>query len=262
MDTRLLLLDAGNTRLKWAVVDSARVHANPAEAGLSDTAAWLAQGAAAYHELATLTEHWQQWGSLTACYGVRVANDASILVVQQQLSLIKLEVHWISARERAGGVLNTYLPPQSLGADRWAALLAARHRTAGDALVVSAGTALTIDALDANGHFLGGMILPGLHRMRYALEQDTAQLGMQHGKVQDFPNTTANAVESGLISACTGAIATIRANLEKQSGTSPRIFLTGGDGASLRFFLPTGVTMVPALVLEGVYYLSLEEQSR
>lgn len=262
MDKRRLLLDAGNTRLKWAVVDAARMPAHPAEAGLSDLSAWLGQGAVAYHELASLTEHWQQWGSLTACYGVRVANDASISSVQQLLSSIKLEVRWMGARERAGGVHNTYLPPHSLGADRWAALLAVRQRTADNALVVSAGTALTIDALDANGDFLGGLILPGLQRMRHALGHDTAQIGMQYGKLQDFPNTTADAVESGLISACTGAIATMQRHLEKKSGRPPRVFLTGGDGASLRFFLPAGVTMVPALVLEGVYYLSREEQAQ
>ena len=262
MDTRILLLDAGNTRLKWAVVDFARAPSHPAEAGLSDSAAWLGQGAAAYHELASLTEQWQQWGSLTACYGVRVANDASVSSVQQLLSSIKLEVRWMGACLRAAGVHNTYQPPHSLGADRWAALLAVRQRTADNAVVVSAGTALAVDALDASGDFLGGLILPGLHRMRYALEQDTAQIGMQYGKFQDFPNTTADAVESGLISACTGAIATMQANLEKKSGSPPRVFLTGGDGDSLRFFLPAGVTMVPALVLEGAYYLSREEQAQ
>ena len=261
MDKRQLLLDAGNTRLKWAVVDATHVHAHPADADLSGSAAWLGQGAIGYDALASIAEQWQQWG-LTACYGVRVANDASISIVQQLLTPIELEVRWMGARERAGGVHNAYLPPHSLGADRLAALVAVRKRTADNALVISAGTALTIDALDASGHFLGGMILPGLHRMRYALEQDTAQIGRQYGKFEDFPINTADAVESGLISACTGAIATMQANLEKKCGSPPRIFLTGGDGASLRFFLPDGVTMVPALVLEGVYYLSREEQAQ
>lgn len=262
MSNRLLLLDAGNTRLKWAVVDAAHVSADPSKTGLSDSAAWLGQGAAEYHELAPMAEHWQHWGNLTACYGVRVANDASITRVQHMLTSLGLEVRWIIAREHACGVHNAYLPPQSLGADRWAALLAVHQRTTESALVISAGTALTVDALDASGHFLGGMILPGLHRMRYALGHDTAQIGMQYGKLQAFPNTTADAVESGLISACTGTIATMQANLEKRSGNTPRIYLTGGDGASLRFFLPTGVTILPALVLEGVYYLSREEQAQ
>ena len=262
MRTQVLLLDAGNTRLKWAVVDLARASAKPAEVGLSESDAWLGQGATAYHELAPWVEHWQQWGTLSACYGVRVAHDASILTLQRALAPLGLEIRWLSAGERAGGVHNTYLPPQSLGADRWAALVAVRQRTAESAVVVSAGTALTVDALDAGGDFLGGMILPGLQMMRHALGQDTANIGMQYGKLQAFPNTTADAVESGLISACTGAIATMQANLEKKSGSAPRIFLTGGDGASLRFFLPAGLTIVPGLVLEGVYYLSLEEQAQ
>lgn len=262
MSTQVLLLDAGNTRLKWAVVDLARASAKPAEVGLPASAAWLGQGATAYHELAPWVEHWQQWGTLSACYGVRVAHDAAISSVQQILTPIGLEIHWMRPRARAGGVRNAYLPPQSLGADRWAALVAVRQRTTDSALIVSAGTALTIDALDANGDFLGGMILPGLQMMRHALGHDTANIGMQYGKLQAFPNTTADAVESGLISACIGAIATMQANLEKKSGSAPRLFLTGGDGASLQFFLPAGLTMVPALVLEGVYYLSLEEQAQ
>lgn len=258
----ILLLDAGNTRLKWAVVDSARAQTKPPEAGLSDSAAWLGQGAADYRELMPLLERWQQWGSLSRCYGVRVASEASIASVQLLLSSINLEVHWMGARQRAGGVHNAYQPPHSLGADRWAALLAVRQRTTDNALVVSAGTALTIDALDASGHFLGGLILPGLHRMRYALEHDTAQIGMQYGKYENFPTNTADAVESGLISACTGAINTMRTHLEKKCGNPPRIYLTGGEGASLRFFLPADLTLVPALVLEGVYYLSQEEQAQ
>lgn len=260
MSTRALLLDAGNTRLKWAVLDLACIEAHQTEAALADSAAWLGQGAASYDELVPLIAHWQQWGKLDTCYGVRVASDASIASVQQALAALNLEVNWLRVRERAGGVHNGYIPPQSLGADRWAALLAVRRRTAECALVISAGTALTIDALDASGDFLGGMILPGLHSMRHALGHDTAQVGMQYGKLQAFPTTTADAVESGLIAACTGAITTVQAHLEKKSGSAPRLFLTGGDSASLRFFLPDGVTMVPGLVLEGVYYLSLEER--
>lgn len=260
MSTRILLLDAGNTRLKWAVLDLAHVDAHQAEAGLSGSAAWLGQGAADYPELAMLISHWQQWGKLSTCYGVRVGHDVSISHVQHALTPIHLEVNWLSACARAGGVSNNYRPPESLGADRWAALLAVRQRTVECALVISAGTALTIDALDASGDFLGGMIMPGLQRMRHALDDDTAHVGMQFGKLQDFPTTTADAVESGLISACTGAIAMMQTHLEKKCGRPPRIFLTGGEAASLRFFLPEGLTMVPGLVLEGVYYLSREER--
>ena len=257
MSTHVLLLDAGNTRLKWAVLDSAQ--AQPGDAlALSESTCWLGQGAASYDELASLPALWQQWGYLATCVGVSVANEAIISAIEHRLNQLGLSATWLAASARAGGVQNGYLPAESLGADRWAALIAARQRTHESALVISAGTALTIDALDATGHFLGGMILPGRQMMRHALAHTTAQVGMQNGKVQTFPTTTADAVETGLITACTGAIATLRADLETTSASPPRMFLTGGDGASLRFFLPTGVTMVPGLVLEGVYYLSLE----
>ena len=257
MSTHLLLLDAGNTRLKWAVLDCTQPQSGDAVA-ISESSCWLGQGAASYDELASLPALWQQWGGLATCVGVSVASKAIISVVEHHLTQLGLKATWLATTTHAGGVRNGYLPPESLGADRWAALLAARQRTNESALVVSAGTALTIDALDATGHFLGGMILPGLQMMRQALAHTTAQVGMQNGKVQTFPTTTADAVETGLITACTGAIATLRAHLETNSANPPQVFLTGGDGASLRFFLPTGVTMVPGLVLEGVYYLSVE----
>lgn len=261
MSTRVLILDAGNTRLKWAVLDIERLNALPAQVALSDSPAWLGQGATAYDDLVTLATDWQQWGELNTCYGVRVANKDAISRVQALLAPLDLAVNWLQVGERAGGVRNGYVPAKSLGADRWAALLAARHRTTDCALVISAGTALTIDALDTHGDFLGGLILPGLYSMRQALGLDTAQVGVQYGKLQTFPTNTADAVESGLISACLGAITTMQAHLENKTGKVPRLFLTGGDGASLRFFLPDGITMVPGLVLEGVYYLSLEERT-
>lgn len=260
MSERVLLLDAGNTRLKWAVVDCGRIKADTA--GLSKSEAWLSQGAATYDALGDLTKQWRQYGDLTACYGVSVAGEAARSRVEELINELALGVQRLHASASACGVLNTYQPPQSLGADRWAALIAVRQRTTANALVVSAGTALTIDALDARGHFVGGMILPGLHGMRYALAHTTAQLGIQHGRFQEFPNTTADAVESGVISACSGAIASMYARLEKKSATSPRIFLTGGDATILRSHLPADTTEVPALVLEGVYWLAREAHAQ
>ncbi len=264
MSTRLLLLDAGNTRLKWAVLDtvmnSSKPHQSGAtEPGLSSSFPWLGQGAAAYDDLAALLALWQKWGVLSACYGVNVAGDATDALLSNALAKLELNPVWLNANLHACGVQNLYRPPESLGADRWAALLAVRQRTHEAALIVSAGSALTVDAMDAEGQFLGGIIVPGLHMMRQALARSTAQIGIQLGEVQEFPNTTADAVETGLITACTGAIETLRSRLEKITGILPRLFLTGGDAAMLETFLPPDFVIIPGLVLEGVYYLSVEE---
>lgn len=261
MSARVLLLDAGNTRLKWAVLDDVP---NPSHVRLPVCIAtspdWLDYGAAVYEQLADLPAHWQQWGAFTACYAVNVAGEAVGITVQQLVAHMGLQTIWLKANARACGVLNGYTQPASLGADRWAALVAVRQRTGEAALVVSAGSALTVDALNSSGRFLGGLIVPGLHMMRTALADSTAQVGTRYGKVVHFPNTTADAVESGLIAAIIGAIDTMHSRLATINPASPRIFATGGDADILQPYLPPGSILIPRLVLEGVYYLSREDR--
>lgn len=265
MTARILLLDAGNSRLKWGVLDEAlnQSLALPSANGHADAAAplnWLDHGAANYDHLADLPARWQQGGAFAACYAVNVAGDAVGTRVQQLVAHMGLQPIWLKASARACGVHNGYTPTSSLGADRWAALIAVRQRTTDAALVVSAGSALTVDALNSAGQFLGGLIVPGLHLMRTALANSTAQVGTQYGKVSSFPNTTADAVESGLIAAIIGAIETMHKRLDALGTTSTHIFVTGGDVATLKPYLPPGSILIPGLVLEGVYHLSREDQ--
>lgn len=261
MTLRILLLDAGNTWLKWAVLDTQRVGKREAASdALSEPFHWHSQGVLDYDALLSLPALCQQAGALSACYGVNVAGEGVAVSIQQALALAGVAPMWLRASVAGGGVTNGYCPPESLGADRWAALLAAQRRTTGAALLVSAGSALTVDALSANGQFLGGIILPGLHMMRQALADSTAQVGLQHGKVCAWPNTTADAVETGLIAACTGAIETFYARVEKTAETPPQVLLTGGDAPRIAPFLSLNARIIPGLVLEGVYYLSQEGQ--
>lgn len=243
MSTRVLLLDAGNTRLKWAVVEQ------------EATESWLDQGAAYYDALDELPAQWQQWGALSACHGVNVAGENMRTAIQPLLESIALKPQWIQATTAACGVKNHYQTPTRLGADRWASLIGARQRTLDACLVVSAGTALTIDALTADGQFVGGVIIPGLHMMRHALARSTAHVGEQFGKVRDFPDNTADAVETGLILAMVGAIEKMKLRLE-QGGSPAHCLLTGGDAATLQTALPFPAEVASNLVLEGVYHLA------
>lgn len=258
MTTRLLILDAGNTRLKWAVLDTGLV--SKSVGNFSTPLPWLCQGALDYDALANLLALCQQTGMPDACYGVNVARAAVAVSIQQALAHAGITPLWLNATIAAGGITNGYRPPESLGADRWAALCAARQRTPEAALVVSAGTALTVDALSAEGQFLGGIILPGMQLMRHALANATAQVGIQNGAVQTWPNSTADAVETGLMSACTGAIETLYSRLQTEAGAKPQILLTGGDAPHIAPLLSVNARIIPGLVLEGVYYLSQEKQ--
>ena len=114
-------------------------------------------------------------------------------------------------RRTRPGLVNGYDHPSRLGADRWVALAGARSRVlaahqARPALVVMVGTAVTVDALDADGRFLGGLILPGFGVMLRALEMGTAGLKVPTGEVVDFPTNTSDALMSGGANAIAGAI--------------------------------------------------------
>ena len=121
--------------------------------------------------------------------GVNVAGEAARVRVEAQLARWRVTPEWLTASAAACGVTNRYARPAQLGADRWASLVAAwRRSTATDlfppaCVVVNAGTAVTIDALDADGVFRGGLILPGMRLMLQALAENTAGLKIRAGRV-------------------------------------------------------------------------------
>src|SRR5438552_6180760 len=158
----LLLLDIGNSRLKWALV-----RANQ----------WIAHGAVAKQDIGTLAlTQWQSLPRPQYALGVNVAGEPVRVRVEAQLARWRVQPYWLVATEQECGVRNGYEKPTQLGSDRWVGLIAAWQRTRAPCLVVNAGTALTIDVLDAEseeGVFRGGIIVPGLRIMRQALADHT-----------------------------------------------------------------------------------------
>lgn len=234
-----LLIDAGNTRVKWAL--------------LSGQSTWLAQGAAAYAALGELP---RAAAPDTQVFVASVASAEQETRLLDALRCTRETVHWLKSTPAAGGVVNGYDAPAQLGVDRWLGLVAARQRTAGAALVVSAGTALVVDALDAGGRFLGGTIQPGLALMRRALEQGLAHLPATRGRLVEFPRNTADAVESGTVRALCASIEQGHARLCTHAAGPVSCLLTGGDAPALMPLLSLPCQHVPALVLEGMDVLT------
>ena len=238
-----LLLDAGNTRLKWAVVDSGH---------------WQAQGSGLYDDLSGLALLLQ---NKMRCHIASVARTSHTDALVALLAQHEIVPQWLETTSRFAGVENTYANPQQLGVDRWMALLAARQRTESAVMIVSVGTAMTVDALSAEGHFIGGLIVPGMRLMQHALQHGTAQIaGAEGGQVQAFPNSTADAVQSGIISALSGAIQTQYAHLAQAAKMQPRCFLTGGDAERVMPYLDIPFEFVPNLVLEGMERVTRESE--
>ncbi|MGH8664696.1 MAG: type III pantothenate kinase [Burkholderiales bacterium] len=240
----ILTLDAGNTRIKW---------------GLRHDGAWEGVGALPVAEAGTLAE---ALGCSHRPERILVANVAGAAVqaaIERASAQFGCLPEFIQACAQQCGVRSSYDDPAQLGADRWAALIAARRLFGGPCLAVNAGTALTVDALSDEGVFLGGIIAPGIELMRRALDAYTAGLRMQPGEVRFFPANTGDAIMSGAAHAAAGATERM-ASFMQANGQSPvRVVLGGGAAPVLRPLLATLDTVeVDHLVLEGLAAIAEE----
>jgi type III pantothenate kinase len=248
-----LAIDIGNTRLKWAQ------YASPQPgAGL------LAHGAVFLETIDELAEGaWRQITPPTSMLGCNVAGDAIRRRVEEQLELWDVTPRWVVPTARDAGVTNGYDHPARLGADRWVALIGARAHLRARApegasrpvLVVMIGTAVTVDALDVHGHFLGGIILPGHGIMLRALESGTAGLRVPTGEVRPFPSNTSDALTSGGTYAITGAIERMHRHLAARCGQRPATLITGGAGWKVAPFLDVEHELVESLIFDGLLAL-------
>lgn len=234
MSYRRLLIDAGNTRLKWVVAEDDR---------------WLTQGFGDYANWSALKA---ELTSDTPCFIASVAGTTQEQRLAELLDTLGVSATWLTAAAEFAGVKNAYLNPTQLGVDRWMGLIAARERSCDPVLVVSAGTAMTVDALTADGVFLGGVIVAGASLMRQSLLQGTARITEASGHWQAFPRATADAVHSGIVAALCGAVQQQHARLAAVSSRVPKCLLTGGDAEMLLPHLAVAAEHVPALVLEGI----------
>ena len=245
-----LALDVGNTRLKWAQYDSP-----------TSGARLLAQGAVFLENIDKLADEesgdWRAIAAPSKILGCIVAGDAIKRRVVEQLELWDVAPHWVIASPQEAGMTNGYDHPARLGADRWVAMIGARHRllargTAVPCIVVMVGTAVTVEAIDASGRFLGGIILPGHGIMLRALESGTAGLHVPTGEVCDFPTNTSDALTSGGTFAIAGAVQRMADNLQRQCGQTPVCIMTGGAGWKMAPSMSVPVELVESLIFDGL----------
>lgn len=237
-----LVLDLGNSRCKWALAD-----VEPA--GLTQG------GALAYGEdfAQALDNSFSALPRPQHVAAVCVAASGHLQTLAQWVrSHWGLELQSIVTRAAQLGVTNAYRDPTSLGADRWAALVAARARLPGAACVVDCGTALTIDALDRNGVYRGGVILPGLALMRAALLRTQGVRVVVGEAGSALAQSTAEGVAAGALLGLAGAIDRILDEQAVLLDATPQVLITGGDAQPLLALLRHVVQHTPDLVLEGV----------
>lgn len=249
-----LAIDIGNTRLKWALFDAPRPGAQ-----------LLGQGAEFLEQIETLAEGpWAALPEPRQMLGCTVAHDAVKRRAEAQMEeLWDLSAQWVYASAGEAGLVNGYDHPARLGADRWVAMVGARQRLlargpAAPMVVVMIGTAVTVEAVDASGRFLGGIILPGHGIMLRALESGTAGLHVPTGEVRTFPTNTSDALTSGGTYAIAGAVERMIQHVRKHCAAEPACFMTGGAGWKMAPHMSVQFELVEGLIFDGLLAIAQE----
>ena len=265
----VLLVDIGNSRIKWRMADLAQAW--------SDGATRHRTGVVSHAERGTLAAQWQALApsEIAAAHLANVADDSLVDAVGDAIRAVwgEVVIHNLVSRASQCGVVNGYSDPAQLGADRWALLIGAHARFPRQTLVIaSLGTATTIallifvDAFDgACARFEGGLILPGIDAMRRSLARDTARLPLADGRVVAFADNTDDAIASGIMAAQAGAIgramrdANLRFNQTGDASRTVRCILTGGAAGLVAPHLGFEVGIENDLVLQGLFCVAGDE---
>lgn len=223
-----LELDAGNTRIKWRLSD----HRGRFDGGL---------------DLKSAIELSPSWLGLVEEVWVSSVHDAHNQWIEDQFP----QARFACSQVAHAGLSNSYEDPHKMGVDRWLAMLSAWDKNP-DAvnIVVDAGTAITLDIVDAFGRHVGGYICPGFHMMKSNLLASTnkvqAQSQWQIGRAPG--QSTQQCVDHGIqdMVACW---------VEHHRAMQPvaKIWMTGGNAEALGSLLTEHVELVPDLVLDGLY---------
>jgi type III pantothenate kinase len=258
--TDSLLFDAGNSRIKWALVRDGRLGR---------------QQACALGEFARFTDWLRRAPVVERVVGVNVAGPRFDEQLRAALrTAARPTPEFVVSSVQAAGVQNGYARPLQLGADRWAALVAAWHRAGCYRTVCAAsiGTALTLDLVDQDGYHRGGLIAPGPALMLDGLLGRTADIAPRaasgaagprrrprsaaHQLVPPLAAATQAAIEEGCLAAAAGFIDRTINQITRRLGVRPVLFVTGGASAAVVERLRSACKPCEDLVLRGVAVLA------
>ncbi|MBN2700026.1 MAG: type III pantothenate kinase [Methylothermaceae bacterium] len=243
-----LLVDCGNSRLKWGLLRADEI--------VSGVSLRSSNGI-------TESDLNGIWADLNTPRQVWIANVAGQMVADRlnawSRTHWRITPHFVRPLAEGYGVVNGYRYPETLGVDRWLAMIAVRHRYTLPACIVDCGTALTLDVLDQTGRHRGGLICPGLALMAETLMQDTAGVrfetpaGGERGS--GLADHTGAAVYRGVRQAALGLIERTYDRYIQAEGPLSLV-MTGGDAAELAPSLSVPLHLAPDLVLQGLAVVS------
>jgi len=251
-----LLIDIGNQRLKWLAKDTG--------------GSICGRGAIHHHAVSFEVEMKTQFEKLSKPDSVWVVNVSQQGITDKVVRYVQdkwaVSANHIRSVREAAGVINGYARPIQLGADRWAAMIAARKlvKPILGVIVIDAGTAVTVDYVDSKGCFKGGVIFPGFGTMKKALNAHTEKITISpvtNGERQsiDMLNVdtrwaVVNGANLAVVSAIDGGIL----RLTKRIGERVKALITGGDAGWVMAMSAHRLRLEEDLVLQGVDTIAQE----
>ena len=247
----MLLVDIGNSRVKWATFDRGQL-------GVQSAAAWSAW----------TMDDWRR--ALFQAPGIddvlvaSVAGEASAALLNEAARIeTGKPAAFVATSREAGGVRNAYPEPRLLGVDRWLAAIAAHRLAHGACCVADIGTAATLDGVASDGQHLGGFIVPGPELMMRSLWRGTSDLashtatsGAAAGAM--FADNTRDAIERGCRLAVAAMVDRAVVEMTRRLGSTPELFLTGGGAGGIGALVEAPARHVPDLVLRGLAVVAAE----
>lgn len=250
----MLLVDIGNTRVKWATLEDGRLSTQQAE----EHAGWEQQ-------------QWRHWlHSIPGIRGLLVANvagEGTAALLGDAARGEGLGLEFVDSGAELGGMRNAYRVPGQLGVDRWVAMFGAHRLQRGHCCVLDVGTAATVDAVAQDGTHLGGYIVPGPRLMVSSLHTGTRELaGRSRAKFDaeesGLADNTRDAIERGCAT-CVAAFADrVVEDVGRRLGERPALWVTGGGAGEVLPLLRSPARWTPDLVLRGLAELLAVREGR
>jgi len=254
----LLLIDAGNSYLKWNIASETRKQLEATTIRVD----WASNDL-----IKQAVSTWQKRGDISRVIVSSVVDsDKNSIIYQWVSSDDSIELVLVRSQHTALGVTTTYQHPAHLGVDRWVALIAcADLYPKENCIVVDCGTAITVDTLCANGNHKGGIIFPGMQLMKNSLLRNTdiISTGISNGLEMDkeitiFNQTTETAIENGVLNSVIASITSSVSQIAKTFNQSVRIIVTGGGAPFVLPHLSTHYQHEPDLIMKGLLVLAVK----
>lgn len=238
----ILELDCGNSFIKWRILDN---NTTVIARGSEEDPQQL------FNELTQYKHH------ISFCRLVSVrSKQATSTLIDLLKSHYDITIKQAISASISHGVKNGYDDYQRLGADRWSAIVAAYDTCKTNVLIISFGTAITCDYINASGEHLGGFITPGLSLMRRQLLSNTGRI--QYNKhIENNPSDslgtcTEDAIDNGCYLMIQGFVKQQLILAKQHLGEDFNLFVSGGDA---KYFDIPNATYSPDLVFNGLALL-------